>query len=136
MLNGSESIATFILIAAVVVILVWGYNRAKAYGRLGILAWLQSIALMSPWLLFFGLFALGIYLNLVGILFLLVASIAVYIWLGRKLRAEGQEALLQQKAAERIKQEAAKSEESPQPSNSKEFDNNTSQEISPFPMKI
>lgn len=133
MLNGSESIATFILIAAVVVILVWGYNRAKAYGRLGILAWLQSIALMSPWLLFFGLFALGIYLNLVGILFLLVASIAVYIWLGRKLRAEGQEALLQQKAAERIKQEAAKSEESPQPSNSKEFDNNTSQEISPIP---
>lgn len=133
MLNGSESIATFILIAAVVVVLVWGYNRAKAYGRLGILAWLQSIALMSPWLLFFGLFALGIYLNLVGILFLLVASIAVYIWLGRQLRASGQEALLQQKAAERIKQEAETSEESPSPPNAKEFENDQDQDISPIP---
>ncbi|MGL5834351.1 MAG: site-2 protease family protein [Waterburya sp.] len=107
MLDGSESLATFILFAAVTVILGWGYNRAKTYGRLGILAWLQSIVLMSPWLLFFGLFALGIYLNLVGILFLLIVSIAVYIWLGRQLRAAGQDALLQQKAAERIKREAA-----------------------------
>ena len=106
MLNGSESLVTFILFAAVTAILVWGYNRAKAYGRLGILAWLQSIVLMSPWLLFFGLFSLGIYLNLVSILFLLLASVAVYILLGRQLRAEGQEALLKQKAGERIKQQA------------------------------
>ena len=105
MLDGSESLATFILFAAVVAILVWGYNRAKTYGRLGILAWLQSIVLMSPWLLFFGLFSLGIYLNLVSILFLLLASVAVYIWLGRQLRAAGQETLLKEKAAERIKQQ-------------------------------
>ena len=57
MLNGSESLATFVLFAAVAAILIWGYNRAKAFGKLGILAWLQSIVLMSPWLLFFGLFA-------------------------------------------------------------------------------
>lgn len=109
MLDGSESLATIILFAAVTVILGWGYNRAKTYGRLGILAWLQSIVLMSPWLLFFGLFALGIYLNLVSILLLLIVSIAVYIWLGKKLREAGQETLLQQKAAERIKREAIKS---------------------------
>lgn len=106
MLDGSESLATFILFAVVVVILGWGYNRAKTYGRLGILAWLQSIVLMSPWLLFFGLFSLGIFLNLVSILFLLLVSVAVYIWLGRQLRAAGQEALLKEKAAARIKQEA------------------------------
>lgn len=105
MLNGTESLATFLLLAAVVVILVWGYNRAKPFGKLGILAWLQSIVLMTPWILFFGLFAFGIYLNLVGILFLLISSIAVYIWLGRQLRAAGQEKLLERKAAERIKQE-------------------------------
>jgi membrane-associated protease RseP (regulator of RpoE activity) len=127
---GSESIATFILLAVVVVILTWGYNRAKPYGRLGILAWLQSIVLMSPWLLFFGLFALGIYLNLVGILFLLLASIAVYIWLGRQLRAAGQEVLLQQKAAERIKQEAEESNES---SPQIEIEQNTNPEVSPIP---
>ena len=112
MIDGS--IATFILLAAVFAILVWGYNRAKGYGRLGILAWLQSIALMSPWLLFFGLFAFGIYLNLVAILFLLIASVFVYIWLGRQLRAEGQETILQQKAAERIKQQNITEESSEQ----------------------
>ena len=107
MLDGSESLATFILFSAVVAILIWGFNRAKVFGKLGILAWLQSLVLLSPWLLFFGLFSLGIYLNLVGILFLLLASIAVYIWLGTQLRAKGQEALLQQRAAERIEREEA-----------------------------
>ncbi len=132
MIDGSESFATFILLAAVVAILVWGYNRAKIYGRLGILAWLQSIVLMSPWLLFFGLFALGIYLNLVGILFLLLASIAVYIWLGKKLRAAGQEALLKQKAAEKIKQQAEIEQQSPS-SSSNEFEQKAIVEVSPIP---
>ncbi|WP_019505679.1 site-2 protease family protein [Pleurocapsa sp. PCC 7319] len=133
MLNGSESIVTFIIVAAAIAILTLGYNRAKGYGRLGILAWLQSIVLMSPWLLFFGLFAVGIYLNLVGILFLLIASIAVYIWLGRQLRAAGQEAILQQKAAERIEKEAETTEEPAQPPTTSELDNNPSQEILPIP---
>ncbi len=131
MLDGSESLATFILFAAVTVILGWGYNRAKTYGRLGILAWLQSIVLMSPWLLFFGLFALGIYLNLVSILFLLIISIAIYIWLGQQLREAGQDALLEQKAAERIKQatiESASVEESEDTGTSKP-------EISPIPVE-
>ena len=132
MLNGSESLATFVLLAAVVAILIWGYNRAKAFGRLGILAWLQSIALMSPWIIFFGLFTLGIYINLVGILFLLLTSIAVYIWLGRQLRAAGQETLLQQKAAERIKQAAETAENSTPVSDSQEI-KDISQEISPIP---
>ena len=106
MFNGSESIAIFLVVFAAVGIFVWGYNRAKDYGKLGILAWLQSVVLMSPWLLFFGLFALGIYLNFVGILFLLLVSVGVYIWLGRQLRAAGQDELLQQKAAERLKMQA------------------------------
>ena len=132
MLNGYESIATFIPIAAVIAILAWGYNRAKAYGKLGILAWLQSIVLMSPWLLFFGLFALGIYLNLVGILFLLIASIGIYIWLGKQLRAEGQETLLKQKAAERIKQEEIL-EHSTLSDKQSESESKNSPEVSPIP---
>ena len=131
MLDGSESLATFILFAAVVVIVVWGYNRAKTYGRLGILAWLQSIVLMSPWLLFFGLFSLGIYLNLVSILFLLLASVAVYIWLGRQLRAAGQETLLKEKAAERIKQQAVTETSSPQAET--ELEQSAAMEVSPIP---
>ncbi|MDJ0531443.1 MAG: site-2 protease family protein [Xenococcaceae cyanobacterium MO_207.B15] len=105
MFNGSESIATFLIVFAAFGILAWGYNRARAYGKLGILAWLQSVVLMTPWVLFFGLFALGIYLNLVGILFLLVASVGVYIWLGKQLRAAGQDEILQQKAALRLQTE-------------------------------
>jgi len=131
MLDGSGSFATFILFAAVVIILGWGYSRAKTYGRLGILAWLQSIVLMSPWLLFFGLFSLGIFLNLVSILFLLLVSVAIYIWLGRQLRAAGQDALLKEKAAARIKQQAVAESSTPQAEGDMEQSSET--EISPIP---
>lgn len=131
MLDGSAYIFTFILFAAVTVILGWGYNRAKTFGRLGILAWLQSVVLMSPWLLFFGLFSIGIYINLVGILFLLLASIAVYIWLGKQLRESGQATLLQQKAAEKIKQQAAVESTSSTPEKTEIDEAKT--EISPIP---
>lgn len=82
----SENTATIALLLVAVGILGWGFYRAREFGKLGILAWLQSVALMSPWLLFFGLFAAGIYLNLVAVLLLLVASTGLYIYLGRQLR--------------------------------------------------
>ncbi|MBD2665745.1 peptidase M50 [Richelia sinica FACHB-800] len=94
------------IIAAIVLvafgILGWGYYRARPFGKLGILAWLQSVVLMAPWLLFFGFFAAGIYINIVGILLLLVVSVGVYVFLGRQLRAAGQDAILKQRATERI----------------------------------
>lgn len=105
MFNTSETTAIFLFLLAALGILGWGYNRARVYGKLGILAWLQSIILIAPWLIFFGLFAVGIYLNLVGILLLLVASVIVYIYLGNRLRAEGQSAILKEKAARRLKAE-------------------------------
>jgi membrane-associated protease RseP (regulator of RpoE activity) len=64
----------------------WGYYRNRGYGQLGTLAWLQSAALMLPWLVFFGSFAFGIYINLAAVLVLLVGSTALYIWLGSRLR--------------------------------------------------
>jgi len=102
MLTASE---TPILTAIVLVffgILAWGFYRARPFGKLGILAWLQSVVLMTPWLLFFGLFAAGIYINIVGVLFLLVGSTILYIFLGRKLRAAGQDAILRERATQRI----------------------------------
>ncbi|MBZ8181274.1 site-2 protease family protein [Oscillatoria salina] len=104
MFNGSDTIATFSIVLVALGILIWGYNRARSYGKLGILAWLQSVVLMAPWLLFFGLFSAGIYLNLVGILFLLVASAGGYIYLGRRLRQEGQDAILRERASQRLKE--------------------------------
>ncbi|MBR8827736.1 MAG: site-2 protease family protein [Gomphosphaeria aponina SAG 52.96 = DSM 107014] len=105
MFNGSETTAVCVILIIAVAILAWGYNRAKSYGKLGILAWLQSVVLMIPWLLFFVLFAAGIYLNIVGIIFLLVASAGVYIYLGNRLRAAGQDVMIQERAAQRIKEE-------------------------------
>ncbi|HTL90108.1 MAG TPA: hypothetical protein VL134_11960 [Leptolyngbya sp.] len=64
-------------------ILGWGWNRARPYGKIGILAWLQSVVLMAPWLLFFSLVAAGIYLNLAGMLLLFLVSTGLYIWIGR-----------------------------------------------------
>jgi membrane-associated protease RseP (regulator of RpoE activity) len=98
MFNGSETTTTFLIILVAVGVLGWGFNRARPYGKLGILAWLQSVVLTVPWLLFFGLFAAGIYLNIVGVLFLLVASAGLYIFLGKRLRDAGQDAVLQERA--------------------------------------
>ncbi len=82
---------TAITVLVALGILGWGYYRAKPFGKLGILAWLQSVVLMAPWLFFFGLTTLGIYLNLVSVLLLFVASTGLYIVIGRRLRAVAQE---------------------------------------------
>ncbi len=81
---------TVLLLLSAVGILAWGFAKAKPFGTPGILAWLQTVVLMGPWLLFFGFSAAGIYLNLAGILLLVVFSAGAYIFLGRRLREIGQ----------------------------------------------
>ncbi|ACK73329.1 peptidase M50 [Gloeothece citriformis PCC 7424] len=105
MFNASETTAIIAILLAAVGILAWGYNRTKTFGKLGLLAWLQSVVLMAPWLIFFGLFAAGIYLNLVGILALLIGSVIGYIVIGNRLRAQGQDVILKERAAQRLKEE-------------------------------
>jgi len=73
-------------------VLVWGFNRARADGKPGLLAWLQSVVLMAPWLIVFSLFTLGVYVNLAAILLILVLSTIAYIYLGNRLRALGPDA--------------------------------------------
>jgi membrane-associated protease RseP (regulator of RpoE activity) len=114
MFTSSETLIIGTILLVAVAILGWGFYRARPFGKLGILAWLQSVVLMAPWLLFFGLFATGIYINIVGILFLVVASGGLYIFLGKQLRLEGQEALLRQRATERLAAAAAAADSSPQ----------------------
>lgn len=98
---------TVLLLVAALGILFWGYSKAKPFGTPGILAWLQTVVLMGPWLLFFGFSAVGIYLNLAGILLLVVFSTGVYIYLGRRLRATGGETLAAQRAATLITEVSA-----------------------------
>ncbi|PSP17474.1 MAG: site-2 protease family protein [Cyanobacteria bacterium QS_8_64_29] len=105
MLERSPGIATALLVLAAIGFLTWGFFRARPYGRIGILSWLQSVVLMAPWLLFFALLSVGIYINIVGVLMLLVAATAIYIYLGRRLRAAGQEAILRERASQRLQQQ-------------------------------
>ncbi|MEG4066335.1 site-2 protease family protein [Microcoleus sp. Pol11C2] len=102
----SENTATIALVLVAMGILGWGFYRARPFGKLGILAWLQSVALMSPWLLFFGLFAAGIYLNLVAVLLLLVASTGLYIYLGRQLRKAASDTVLPRPDAGEVKSQS------------------------------
>ena len=78
---------TVLILLAAAGILVWGFVRARPDGKLGIFAWLQSVVLMVPWLIFFGLVPFGIYLNLAWVLTLVLVSTGLYIYLGRQLRA-------------------------------------------------
>jgi membrane-associated protease RseP (regulator of RpoE activity) len=77
----------------------WGFYRAKSYGSLGLLSWGQSVSLLAPWLTFFGLFAAGIYVNLVGMLALLVVSTVAYVLLGRRIRAVAPQEMAKQAQA-------------------------------------
>jgi membrane-associated protease RseP (regulator of RpoE activity) len=114
MFNSSETAIIAAIVLVTLGILGWGFVRAKPYGQLGILAWLQSVVLITPWLLFFGFLAAGIYINIAGILFLVIASAGLYIAIGRQLRAMGQEEMIKKRASQRIAEEA-NSENSGQP---------------------
>lgn len=121
MFTASESSIISLIVLAAFGILGWGFYRARLLGKLGVLAWLQSVVLIAPWLLFFGLFAVGIYINLVGVLFLLVASAGLYIVLGNRLRAAGQDAVIKPRATEitaNSSLEASQTENTTQPAQS------------------
>ncbi|OIP74958.1 MAG: site-2 protease family protein [Oscillatoriales cyanobacterium CG2_30_44_21] len=76
-------IAVFILTLS---LLGWGYLRSRKFGKLGLLSWLQFVVLMSPWLIYFGLFVLGIFINFTALLFLLLSSTIAYVFIGNQLR--------------------------------------------------
>ncbi len=83
-------------------ILGWGYYRNRDLGRFGILSWLQSAVLMIPWLLSFGALSVGLYINLAGVLLLLVISSGLYIWLGGKVRVAAEDPETAVKIANRL----------------------------------
>ncbi len=78
---------TIAILVVALGLLGWGFLRARPYGTPGILAWLQSVTLMLPWLIVFGLATTGVFINLAAILVLLALSVGAYILLGSRLRA-------------------------------------------------
>lgn len=85
----------------------WGYRRSQKLGRMGLLAWGQSLTLIAPWLLFVACVLLGISVDLIGIVMLLVASTGAYIYLGNLRREAGQAELIRKQALERLQVEQA-----------------------------
>ncbi|MCT7949531.1 site-2 protease family protein [Ancylothrix sp. C2] len=128
----TENAATIAIVLVALGILGWGYYRAKPFGKLGVLAWLQSVSLMAPWLIFFGLFAAGVYLNLVSILFLLVGFAGLYIYLGNQLRASSQDTALREKLEALLKSEATPAVSEPKLEPKTDNPTNTTQ-IPPIP---
>ena len=128
MLNNSETSIFFILLIAFAVI-IWGFNRGRKFGKLGILAWLQSVVLMAPWLLFFALFAMGIYLNLIGIIVLIISSIGGYIAISKRLKAEGADLLLKEKASQKLENQEILTSEKVEEKTKKETSVNRPEDI-------
>ncbi|MBD2100754.1 site-2 protease family protein [Leptolyngbya sp. FACHB-261] len=83
---------TILIMLVALGILIWGYYRAQPFGKPGVLAWLQSVVLMTPWLLFFGLFTAGIYIPFAALVILIVVSTGAYIFLGNQVRRLAQAA--------------------------------------------
>lgn len=107
-----ENATTFLISFVALGIVVWGYIRSRKYGQFGLLAWLQSLVLMAPWLLFFGLFAFGIYVDFTATLFLFLVSTGIYIYLGRRLRTMGEDPMTRDRIAQMMKaQQDAKSQD-------------------------
>jgi membrane-associated protease RseP (regulator of RpoE activity) len=64
----------------------WGFYRARNRGKAATWAWLQSLMLILPWVIFLGLLTNGVVLNLAGLILLLLVFTVIFILLGRKVR--------------------------------------------------
>ncbi|MDX2271655.1 MAG: site-2 protease family protein [Cyanobacteriota bacterium] len=87
---------TPLLMVAALAFLGWGLRRAWKRGRVALLAWLQSLLLILPWVLSLGLPALGISWNVAGFIFSLLLFTGLYILLGGWVRRLAKEELANQ----------------------------------------
>ncbi|HAN47123.1 MAG TPA: site-2 protease family protein [Cyanobacteria bacterium UBA8156] len=74
------------LLLVAVVALGLGFQRARRFGRAGLLAWARQVVLLAPWPLYLGLWLLGYFPNVLLLLGLLLLSTWGYVWLGRQLQ--------------------------------------------------
>ncbi|BAQ65053.1 site-2 protease family protein [Geminocystis sp. NIES-3709] len=137
MFNLSQDFTTIAIILVALGIIFWGYKRAKPYGEIGILAWLQSLSLMTPWLAFFVLLATGIYLNLIAVILLLVISAGFYIYLGNLIRKKA-ENQINSDILDKLKKELRSTIEEKEEENSETLAKNKPSNIkeNQFPIKI
>ena len=90
---GKGFMITALIVLVGIGIVGWGYWKSRPNGELGLYTWLQSVMLLLPWVVFFGLFSAGMYLDLAGMLVLFVSSTAGYVIFGNKIRTIAPEEL-------------------------------------------
>ncbi|OKH17374.1 site-2 protease family protein [[Limnothrix rosea] IAM M-220] len=130
MVFSPETSALVVLAVAAFVVVLWGYQRSQKAGRLGLLAWGQSLSVTAPWFVFITCVLLGISLDTIGVIMLLVASVGAYIYLGNLRREAGQAEELKQKAIARMQDEETQA--SPSSSTQSEEAEDTPPAIAPI----
>jgi membrane-associated protease RseP (regulator of RpoE activity) len=87
----SNSFFPLLVLGFACLILGWKLRQKQGLSRLNLLSWLQSLMLVLPWLVYFGLFLSGTFINLAMLLLAISTSTIAFIWLGgeiRKIKAE------------------------------------------------
>jgi len=82
----SNYIFPLLVLLSTTLLVGWSFFKAKRFGKLGMVSWLQLVAVVSPWTIYFGLFLSGVFISFAVLLFLLVLSGISYIWLGSEIR--------------------------------------------------
>ncbi|AFY36782.1 peptidase M50 [[Leptolyngbya] sp. PCC 7376] len=127
MVFSPETSALIFLAVTTFGMVLWGYQRSQKQGRVGLLAWGQSLTVTMPWLVFISCVLLGISLSVLGVLMLLVSSAGMYMYLGNLRREAGQAEELKQKAIARIQEEENRQNESTQETAPNSAANDTSE---------
>jgi len=82
----SNSFFPLLVLGFACLILGWGLRQADGFNRLSFLILLQVLMLVLPWIVYFGLFLTGTFINLAILLLLISISTIAYVWLGTQIR--------------------------------------------------
>ncbi|NJK59803.1 MAG: site-2 protease family protein [Oscillatoriales cyanobacterium SM2_1_8] len=86
------------LLVVAAVALGVGFQRARRFGKAGLLAWARQVVLLAPWPLYLGLWLLGYFPNVLLLLGLLLLSTWGYVFLGRQVQRTLPEAAANQES--------------------------------------
>ena len=105
-MNIAAEITPLLFATATLVLLGYGFYRARQRSRAAVLVWLQGLLLLLPWVVFLGLLSLGVTLGIAGFVLMLLIFTFAYIAVGRQARViaakEAETRRAQQLAAQEV----------------------------------
>ncbi len=82
----SNTFIPILVLGFACIILGWSLRQTKGFTPTKLLIRLQVLMLVLPWLIYFGLFLGGIFINLATLLALISLASIGYLWLGTRIR--------------------------------------------------